>query len=235
MSSTLLFAVRLPRLLFAILLWLAVFVQQVSAGSTENTAEQCFKRAERNEREANRYANDVRDPSKWFDLAMKNYLCAANKGHVMAKWRAVNLSGSGRADALPKETEDRFLLEAAEAGLPEAQIGMYTTYCDNVGTDDVCKNPVESEKWLLKAARAGSQGATFLLGRFYESGGGEGRIRTDKAMACYRLAVQRYHSAMKGKRGEDLRQLKYELEMPEWGIKRLLKRPEVSEANTSCY
>lgn len=236
MTPTQYFVKCTPRLLLAILLWTTVFTQQALAAPPENMADQCFKRAERYEREANRYANDVRDPGKWFDLAMKNYLCAANAGHVMAKWRVVNLSGSGQVEALPKETEDRLLREAAEAGLPEAQIGMYTTLCDNVGTQNACKNPVEGEKWLLKAVRVGNPDATFLLGAFHEKGeGGKDTDRTSQALACYRLAFQRYRSAMKGKRGEDLRQLKSDLEMTGRGIERVLRRSGGREVRVSCY
>lgn len=218
------------------LLVVLLFGGQANAGTTENNADKCFKRAQQYEKEANKYANDVRDPSKWFDLAMKNYLCASEGGNPMASYRAVSLSGSGQVKALPKEMEDHLLRHAAEAGIPEAQIGLADTICENFGTRNVCKNPVEGEKWLLRAARSGSGLGAFSLGYFYEMGqAGEGTTRTEKALACYKISQQRYLSAIKTKGNKDLRQLKSELDMPKQGIERTLKKLEGHDISASCY
>lgn len=224
------------RFLLSVFLLMVMANGQVYAGSTGDVADKCFKRAERYEKEANRFANDVRDPGKWFDLAMKNYLCAAKAGNSLAKWRAVNLSGSGQVVALPKEIEDRFLMEAAEAGLQEAQIGLATTYCDNVGTRELCKNPIEAEKWLIRAARAGSSWGAFELGIFYERGSaGENTVQLGKALACYKLSFQRYRRAIEVAGEIDIRQLNSELGSVKQGIERLIRKLNGGEIAASCY
>ena len=203
------------------------------AADKADGAVECFKRAERYEKEANRYANDVRDPTKWFDLAMKNYLCAAQAGNALAMWRVVNLSGSGQVEALPKKVEDKYLHQAAEAGLADAQIAMGMDYCDNIVTNAPCKNPVEAEKWFLKAAKSGDADGAFALGNFYEDGlEGIGKV---KALACYKLSLQRYQSAISIKGNEGIRELKSGMSRSKWGVERMLKVLGERDQQGKCY
>ncbi len=219
----------------AIVIWLS-HAPSFAADIATNRGAECFKRAQRYEKEANRYANDVRDPTKWFDLAMKNYLCAANAGNIVAMWRAVNLSGSGQVKALPKVEEDRLLLQAAEGGLADAQEAVASDYCDNAGTTNLCKNPKEAEKWLLRAASAGSAHGAFSLGHFYEAElSGDNPTRITKALACYRLSLLRYRDVVSSKDSEDTQQLKSEIELAKLGIERTQKKLVGKDIQSKCY
>jgi hypothetical protein len=115
-----------------------------AAENKSDKAAECFKLAEQYEKEANKYANDERDPREWFDLAMKNYMCAYKAGNYLAGFRAVQLSRSDNVEPLSKEMEDRLLLQAAEADITDAQFGLAMDYCDNVGTKALCKNPKDA-------------------------------------------------------------------------------------------
>lgn len=237
--------VNKQRWAFVALILVTMAFSQAYADTTANSAAACFKRADRYEKEANKYANDVRDPRKWFDLAMKNYLCAAQAGNALAMLRVVNLSGSGQVEALPKEMEDKYLLQAAEAGLAEAQVGLGVSYCDNIGSTSPCKNPVEAEIWFLRAARAGDANGAFELGILYERGtGGSNTVKTERALACYQLASKRIRAAIraainakdaKDAKEENIFQLKSLLERPVWGIERTTKILGVHEISVTCY
>ncbi len=228
--------VKVQRWMFVAYIFLTISVNPAFADATKDSAEACFKRGEQNEREANKYANDVRDPTKWFDLALKNYLCAAQAGHVLAMWRVVNLSGSGQVEALPKELEDKYLHQAAEAGLADAQIAVGMDYCDNIGTNAPCKNPAEAEKWFLKAAKSGDADGPFELGWLYERGGGSAYpVRMEKALACYQLSSKRFQLAINSKGAKDIRELKSGLERPVRGVERTAKIFGVQETSVKCY
>ncbi len=197
----------------------------------QDNAAECFKRAEHYYKEATKYANDVRDPGKWFDLAMKNALCAAKAGNAMAMLRVVNLSRSGQVAPLPKGEEEHYLMQAAEAGLPEAQIALSHDYCDSRG-DAPCKHPAESERWLLRAAKGGSAWGVFSLGHLYEFQDKSGSLESlSKALACYRLSLQRYkHQIEVEKRG-----LQDEMGLVTWGIDRVEKKLADKAIQTVCY
>lgn len=228
--------VKDQRWIFVAYMLITMSINPAFADATKDSAEACFKRAERYEKEANKYANDVRDPTKWFDLAMKNYLCAAQAGQVLAMWRVVNLSGSGQVEALPKEIEDKYLHQAAEAGLADAQIAIGVDYCENIGTDSPCKNPAEAEKWFLKAARAESADGTFELGLLYErSAGGAYTVKIEKALACYQLSSKRIQLAINSKGAKDLHQLKSDLKRSDWGVERTTKILGVHDTSVTCY
>ena len=197
----------------------------------QDKAAECLERAERYYKEATKYANDVRDPGKWFDLAMKNALCAARAGNAMAMIRVVNLSRSGQVAPLSKEEEEHFLMQAAEAGLPEAQIALAEDYCDSRG-DAPCKHPAESERWLLKAAKGRSARGVFSLGYLYEFQDKSGSLELlSKALACYRLSLQRYkHEIEVEKRG-----LQDEMRIATRGIDRVEKKLGDKIIQTVCY
>lgn len=225
------------RVVVVALILMSMSLNQAFADITKNSAAECFKLAEQYETEANKYANDERDPREWFDLAMKNYMCAYKAGNHLAGYRAVGLSSSGQVKPLPKEMEDRLLLEAAEANIADAQIALAQDYCDNIGTKSLCKQPKEAEKWLLRAARNGSEDAAFSLGHFYESEiGGVDAARIAKALACYKLSLQRYKNAYKNAKGAtDSQQYKSDTETSIWGIERTLKILGGKDPAGKCY
>lgn len=224
------------RLTLVALILLTMTLNHAYADAVTDSAAACFKRAERYEKEANKYANDERDPRKWFSLAMKNYLCAAKAGNALAMWRVVNLSGSGQVEALPKEIEEGYLLQAAEAGLAEAQVGLGVDYCDNIGTQSPCKNSAEAEKWFLRAARTGDAEGAFELGLLYERDAeGKDVEKIERALSCYQLSAQRIQAEIKAKGNKDLRQLKSLLEIAEWGIERASKILRRRNTTVPCY
>jgi TPR repeat protein len=203
--------------------------------ATDNGAE-CFKRAERYEKEAKRYGNDVRDPTKWFDLAMKYYLCAAKAGNAMAMLRAVEISHSETSDSLPKEEEDKLLLQAAEANLPAAQVALANEYCDDYGTRPSCKNPVEAQRWLLKAAKNGSAWGAFDLGYIYETEPDSSDLKSlAKALACYRLSLQRHQDELQIANKKEKLNLKSQIEIVERGIGRIERKLEGKPIQAVCY
>lgn len=228
---------RAVKFLSVVFILTVVTLNQTSADTMAEGAAACLSRAKKYEIEANKYANDVRDPRKLFELAMKNYLCAANAGDAFASWRVVNLSGSGQVEALPKEIEDKFLFQAAEAGLAEAQVALGYSYCDNIGTALACKNPIEAEKWFLKAAMTGNPAGVFLLGMLYEREvvDGESIKRMQQALGCYRLSFKLSQAAIKEKQNKTINQLKFGIKRSELGIERLLKQLGGNDAGAPCF
>lgn len=225
------------RVVLVALILLAMSLNQAFADTATNSAAECFKRAEQYEKVAKKHANDVPYPSKWFDLAMKNYLCASTAGNNLASWRALLLSRSGLGRALSKEIEDSLQLQAAEGDIADAQVVLASEYCGNSSIESPCKNPKEGERWLLKSARNGSPRGTFSLGYFYEAhlSSDDVATRAIKALACYKLSVQRYQDAIKAKGEKDIPQLKWEMELPVMGIERALKITGGKDPLGKCY
>ena len=219
------------------LIVMAVPLDQAFADADKKNAAECFKRAELYEKVAKKHASDVPYPSKWFDLAMKNYLCASSAGNNLASWRALLLSRSGLGREFSKEIEDSLQLQAAEGDIAHAQIVLASDYCDNLGADSRCKNPKEAEKWLLRSARNGSALGTFSLGHFYEAelSNDDVTTRTIKALACYKLSIQRYQDAIKAKGAKDIPQLKWEMELPVMGVERSLTILGGKDPLGKCY
>lgn len=222
---------------FLALIVMAMSLNQAFADADKTSAAECFKRAEQYEKVAKKHANDVPYPSKWFDLAMKNYLCASKAGIGLASWRALLLSRSGLGKEFPKGVEDSLLLQAAEGDIADAQIVLASDYCDSLGTESLCKNPKEAEKWLLKSARNGSPRGTFSLGYFYEAhlSSDDVATRAIKAIACYKLSLQRYQDAINANGAKDIPQLKWEMELPVMGIERALKILGGKDPLGKCY
>jgi TPR repeat protein len=215
---------------------MAMSLNQASADTAKNSAAECFKLAEQYEKEANKYANDERDPREWFDLAMKNYMCAYKAGNHLAGFRAMQLSSSDNVVPLSKEMENRLLLEAAEADIADAQIGLAYDYCDYMGVTVQCKKPKEAEKWLLRAVRNGSPDAAFSLGYFYEKNlGNKGAVTAGKALACYKLSLQRYQNTINAKDIRDTQDLESSIGLTKWGIDRSLKTLGGKDPLDKCY
>ncbi len=200
-------------------------------------AQKCLYDAELNEQEGNRFSNDERDPTYWFDNAMKNYLCAAKEGSSIAKWHAVNLSGSGQVKALNKDIENRLLQEAAHDGVEGAQIAIAINHCDNVGTNEPCKNPIEAILWLNKASKNGSPFAPYHLGILYERSKDLNDIdKLDRAYACFQLSLNRIHDAMKNNFNlKDIMDFKYAIDIPESGIFRIKEKTGSNLKEINCY
>jgi len=210
------------------------------ADTLSAAGEKCLQDAQLNEQEANRFANDVRDPSKWFDLAMENYLCAVDAGSPFAKWKVVNLSGSGQVKALPAEVTDRLLREAAEAGLEEAQLGLASDLCDYTN-GALCKHPLEAEYWLSKVAASknliNAADAVYFLGLLFERATGSSQIENlNKSFACYHLAVERYQLLVeRAAISKEVRSLNNWLKNSKLGVERVEKKLNTVSGLVGCY
>jgi len=137
------------------------------------------------------------------------------------------------SDVMMQDLTPCVLLEAAEADIADAQIDVAQDYCDNKATKSLCKQPKEAEKWLLRAARNGSEDAAFSLGHLYELEiGGVDAARIAKALACYKLSLKRLEDA---KDATDRQQYKSLTRIAKLGIERALKILGGKDPAGKCY
>lgn len=126
-----------------------------------------------------------------FEAALQNYLCAAAEGSWRSASYAVALSLSGQAPRL-KKPQILSLAEFAAEHDANSAYRLSGFYCDEgeYAEQGPCKNPKKAEEMLVKSAKMGSEYAVVELADSYE----RGLLVTksmQKALACYKLAVQK--------------------------------------------
>jgi len=109
-----------------------------------------------------------KNSGKYYDEALKKYLCASKAGNHQASLQAARLMGSGMVESVPDTVVEQYFLEAANAEIPEAQTAISEYYCNTklVG----CKYRDKAWYWLNRAAKNKDVNALNGLGATYERG-----------------------------------------------------------------
>lgn len=103
-----------------------------------------------------------------FKQALEKYICASKAGNHQASLNAVRLMGSGLVEAVPDSVIEQYLLDAANAEIPDAQTGLYEYYCEMKLTG--CKQRDKAWYWLNRAAKNNDSVALINIGFAYEKG-----------------------------------------------------------------
>lgn len=123
-----------------------------------------------------------------YQKAQEHFICAAQLRVAEAGLRAADLGEKGLARKLDPTTAQRYYAAASLGGNKAASFAMARLVCG--GDTNNCTAPLEASKWIIKAARQGSEDAPQALAIFLETGEG-GVMDIKRAAACYKLAEER--------------------------------------------
>ena len=124
---------------------------------------------------------------KAFQKALSHYLCAANDGIPEGAQLAADLSLSGQAPQLPRDTLEKLYRQSAQGGIVEGFFGLAGLSCGDASLIECNGNPVRALNYLFEAKKAGSKAAAFRIGKFLLKGFGT-MPDTVRAYACFKEA-----------------------------------------------
>jgi TPR repeat protein len=120
-----------------------------------------------------------------FKQALEQYMCASKAGNHVASLKAASLLGSGFVENVSSTTIEKYLLDAANSGLVDAQVELSGHYCWDKFTG--CKNRYKAWYWISKAAENKNPIALNNIGVAYEKG--------DSVLKNMKLAFNFYKNA----------------------------------------
>ncbi len=166
------------------------FVFHSSNGETELSIEEVKQLAEQNDPDglyalgmAYLYGWDIEeDRALGFECLER----AVDAGQIDAKALMVSLFMQGDYDGIDSETAAAYSIEAASAGIPEAQLYAGLAYMDGVS---VAQDYSEAARLFRLAMNQGNQEARTNLGYLYQNGLGVGKDE-GKAYKLYRASAK---------------------------------------------